>query len=53
MSAADTVLAGLDRSDLLPRIIHEEVVIDLPIIRAITRDDSLASLVELATVCRP
>lgn len=53
MSAVDTVLAGIDRSELLPKLEHEELVMDLPIIRAITHDDSLESLVELATVCRP
>lgn len=53
LSAEDTVITGSDREDLLPKIEHEEVVIDLPIIRAITPDDSLTSLTELATACRP
>ncbi len=53
MSAEDTVVKGVDREELLPKIEHEEIVIDVPIIRAITHDDSLGSLLELATVCRP
>ena len=53
MSAEDTVVKGADREELLPKIEHEEIVIDVPIVRAITPDDSLGSLVELATVCRP
>ena len=53
MRAEDTVVTGVDREQMLPKIEHEEVVIDLPIIRAITHDDSLDALVELATVCRP
>lgn len=53
MTAQDTVITGSYRADLLPKIEHEEVVIDLPIIRAITSDDSLAALTELAIACRP
>lgn len=53
MTASDTVVIGHDRDELIERIEHEEVVIDLPIIRAITADDSLDSLVELAEACRP
>ncbi len=53
MSAQDTVITGVDRDDLLPKIQHQEVVIDMPIIRAMTPDDTLDSLLELATDCRP
>lgn len=53
MTARETVITGSDRKDLLPKIEHEEVVIDLPIIRAITSDDTMASLTELAMACRP
>lgn len=53
MTAQETVITGSDRDELLPKIEHEEVVIDLPIIRAITPDDSLAALTELAIACRP
>lgn len=53
MTAAETVVTGRGREDLIPKIEHEEVVIDLPVIRAITADASLQSLVELAEACAP
>ena len=53
ISAAESVVTGEDRNDLIERIEHEEVVIDLPIIRAITADDSLEALTELAEATRP
>lgn len=53
MRAQDTVITGTNREDLLAKIEHEEVVIDLPVIRGITADETLGSLVELATACRP
>lgn len=53
MSAAESVVTGANRSELLERIAHEEVVIDLPVIRAITADDSFESIAELARACAP
>lgn len=53
LSARDTVVTGGNRAELIPRIAYEEVVIDLPIVRAITADDTLESLTELAEACRP
>lgn len=53
ITAAESVVTGADRTDLIERIEHEEVVIDLPIIRAITPDDSLEALSELAEATRP
>lgn len=53
ITAAESVVTGRDRDELIERVEYEEVVIDLPIIRAITADDSLDSLVELAEATRP
>lgn len=53
MTAAEAVVSGADSEELLSHIEHEEVVIDLPIIRAITADDSADSLIELAEACAP
>lgn len=53
ITAAESVVTGADRDDLIEKVEHEEVVIDLPIVRAITADDSLPALVELAKATRP
>lgn len=53
ITAAESVVTGRDRDDLIERIEHEEIVIDLPIIRAITADQTLDSLSELAEATRP
>lgn len=53
ISAADSVATGHNRQELLERIVDEEVVIDLPVIRAITADDSFESIAELARACAP
>jgi alkanesulfonate monooxygenase SsuD/methylene tetrahydromethanopterin reductase-like flavin-dependent oxidoreductase (luciferase family) len=53
ITAAESVITGENREDLIERIEHEEVVIDLPIIRAITADDTFDSLSELAEATRP
>lgn len=53
ITAAESVVTGQDRDGLIERISHEEVVIDLPIIRAITADESLDSFSELAEATRP
>lgn len=53
ISAEESVVTGRNREELIDRIANEEVVIDLPVIRAITKDDTLDSLVELAEATRP
>ncbi len=53
MTATESVVTGTDRAELVEKIEHEEVVVDLPIIRAITASDSLEDLVELAEAARP
>ena len=53
ITAAESVVTGRDRDDLIERIEREEVVIDLPIIRAITAEDTVDSLSELAEATRP
>jgi alkanesulfonate monooxygenase SsuD/methylene tetrahydromethanopterin reductase-like flavin-dependent oxidoreductase (luciferase family) len=53
ISAAESVVTGRNREELLERIVNEEVVIDLPVIRAITADDSFESIAELARACAP
>ena len=53
MTAADTVVTGSSRGDMLPAIEREEGPLDVSIIRAIPADNTVASLSELVTVCAP
>lgn len=53
VTAADTVIAGASRSELLPRIEREASVVDLPVIRAIPDADTVASLSDLVLACAP
>lgn len=53
VGAADTVVTGLTAADLAPRIEYEEAVLDLPVIRAITAEDTLASITPLLEACAP
>lgn len=53
ITAADSVVTGEHRDELLGQIEREEKVLDLPVIRAITADDSAESLIELAEACAP
>lgn len=53
MSAADTVVTGTSRADMLPGIEREEAVVDRPVIRAIPAADTVDSLVELVMACAP
>lgn len=53
MTADEMVVTGTDRDELIERIEYEEVVIDMPIIRAITADDTIQALTELAEATRP
>lgn len=53
LSAADTVVRGNSRADLIPGIEREEAVVDHPVIRAIPASDTVESLVELVRACAP
>lgn len=51
--AHDTVVTGANAAELRPGIEREESVLDISIIRAITADESAASLLELLEACKP
>lgn len=53
MTAADTVVTGSSREDLLPGIEREASVLDHPIIRAIPGEDTVESIAELIDACAP
>jgi alkanesulfonate monooxygenase SsuD/methylene tetrahydromethanopterin reductase-like flavin-dependent oxidoreductase (luciferase family) len=53
LTAADTVVAGTDRAELLAGIEAEESVLDMSVIRAIPAENTVASLAELVTACAP
>lgn len=53
LTAADTVVTGTDRSELLEGIQREEAVLDIPVIRAIPADNTVESLSELVLACAP
>lgn len=53
MTAADSIVQGHDRDELLGQIEEEEVVIDLPIIRAIVPEDAVEPIADLAHACAP
>lgn len=53
ITAADTVVKGSTRADLLPGIEREEAVLDHPVIRAIPAQDTVESIGELITACAP
>lgn len=53
LSAADTVVTGTSRAELLPGIEREASVLDVPVIRAIPDEDTLASLTDLVAACAP
>jgi alkanesulfonate monooxygenase SsuD/methylene tetrahydromethanopterin reductase-like flavin-dependent oxidoreductase (luciferase family) len=53
ITAADAVVTGSSRSDLMPRIEEEEAVVDRPVIRAVPASDTVESLVELVMACAP
>ena len=53
ITAADTVVTGSGRADLLPGIEREEAVVDHPVIRAIPAEDTVESISELITACAP
>jgi alkanesulfonate monooxygenase SsuD/methylene tetrahydromethanopterin reductase-like flavin-dependent oxidoreductase (luciferase family) len=51
--AHDTVVTGTNADELRPGIEREEAVLDVAIIRAITADESAASILELLDACKP
>lgn len=53
LTAADTVVTGRDRAELLAGIEHEEEVLDLSVIRAIPAENTIESLGELVRACAP
>lgn len=53
LTAADTVVTGTNRGDLLPGIEREESVLDVSVIRAIPAENTVASLAELVEACAP
>jgi hypothetical protein len=53
LTAADTVVTGTDRAELLEGIEAEEAVLDFGVIRAIPAENTVASLAELVTACAP
>jgi hypothetical protein len=53
LTAADTVVTGNDRAELLGGIEREETVLDFPVIRAIPAESTVPSLSELVTACAP
>lgn len=53
LSAADTVVTGSNREELLVGIEREEAVLDSSVIRAIPAEDTVDSIVELVEACAP
>ena len=53
MNAADTVVTGSSRDELLPAIKREASVLDHPVIRAIPAQDTVESIAELVDACAP
>ena len=53
MSAADTVVTGTSRAELLPDVEAEESVLDHPVIRAIPAADTVDAISELLVACAP
>lgn len=53
VTAADTVVTGSSRDELVPGIEREESVLDVSVIRAIAADNTVESLAELVDACAP
>lgn len=53
VSARDTAVSGLDAATLQPQIAAHEESLDETVIRAITADDTAASILELLRACAP
>ena len=53
LTAADTVVTGANRAELVEGIERESAELDVPVIRAIPADDTVESLAELVEACAP
>jgi alkanesulfonate monooxygenase SsuD/methylene tetrahydromethanopterin reductase-like flavin-dependent oxidoreductase (luciferase family) len=53
ITAADTVVQGTDRPELIRGIETEEAAVDVPVIRAITPDHTVESFARLIEACAP
>lgn len=53
ITAADTIVTGTSRAELLPSIENEESVIDIPVIRAVPATDTVGAISDLVTACAP
>lgn len=53
LTAADTVVTGRSRGELLEGILFEEAVVDVPVIRAVPADNTVESLTDLVLACGP
>ena len=53
VTAADTVVTGANRDELLAGIEREEAVLDLSVIRAIPAENTVESIAELVEACAP
>ncbi|HZD24019.1 MAG TPA: LLM class flavin-dependent oxidoreductase, partial [Acidimicrobiia bacterium] len=53
LTAADTVVTGSSRAELLAGIEREESVLDVTVIRAIPAEDTVESIGELVEACAP
>lgn len=53
LTAADTVVSGSNRGELIADIEIEEEVLDVSVIRAIPAEDTVASLRDLVVACAP
>lgn len=53
IAAADTVVTGTNRAELLDGIQIEESVLDVPVIRAIPAESTVGALSELVLACAP
>ncbi len=53
MTAAETVVTGSSRAELLPGIELEQAVLDHPVIRAIPAADTVDAISELLIACAP
>jgi hypothetical protein len=53
VTAADTVVTGANRDELLAGIEREESVLDLSVIRAIPAENTVESIAELVEACAP
>lgn len=53
VDAAETVVTGGSRDELMPGIHREESVLDMSVIRAIPADQTVSALLDLVSACAP